>query len=103
MDCLSKCVHIFDCGENVRTPHGAAVHVGPKPGKIPPEDIHRAILITVHHEATFSICTAISPFPEWHVLLMSTCPASFGSAHICYRSWKLYINRSQYSYLRLHL
>src|SRR6266536_5396502 len=37
-----KGVHVFDSGENLHTPHGF-VHVWPKPGKIPLEDIHRAI------------------------------------------------------------
>ncbi len=44
----------------------------PKPGKKPLEDVDRAILITVHHQATCFIGTAIGPFPQRHVLLVST-------------------------------
>ena len=42
----------------------------PRPGKEPLVDVDRAVLITVHHQATVLVGTAIRPFPQGHVLLV---------------------------------
>src|SRR5713226_2572922 len=40
------------------------------PRKEPLSDVDRAVFVTVHHQATVLVETAIRPLPEWHVLLV---------------------------------
>jgi hypothetical protein len=50
--------------------------VWPAPGKIPRENVDRAILITIHHESAFG--TLIGPLPQGHVLEVPTPTAHLG-------------------------
>ena len=42
----------------------------PRPGNEPLVDVDRAVLITVHHQATVLILAPIRPFPQGHILLV---------------------------------
>jgi hypothetical protein len=42
--------YTFDCGENTRTPHGI-IHMWPRPGKKPHQDVDGAIFVSIHKEA----------------------------------------------------
>ena len=70
-----KCMHAFNCGENVRTPHGFT-RVWLSPSKEPHQDIDRAVLITVHDESTFR--ALVRPLPQWHALQIATSTAHLG-------------------------
>ena len=74
--CLPEYNTIVDCGENVRTPHRDPLRVWPKPGKEPREDIDRAILVAIHHEST--VQAMIRPFPQGHVLQVTTATTHLG-------------------------
>ena len=66
---------MFDCGENVRTPHGIA-RVWPSPGKKPLENIVSRVLVSVQHQpAGFAM---IRPFVERHRLEVATATTPLG-------------------------
>lgn len=69
-------MHILSCGENDRTLHRDPLCVWPKPGKEPPQDIDRAVFVTIPDEPT--ILATIGPLPERHGLEMPTATALFG-------------------------
>src|SRR6266702_848803 len=55
-----------------------ASRVWPRPGKEPPVDVDRAVLVAIHHQAAVLILTAIRPFPQGHVVHMLTPVAGLG-------------------------
>ena len=56
----------------------------PEPGKVPLENVDRAVLITVHHEATVRIGTAIDTLVEWHGLLALTAATHLARVPLIY-------------------
>jgi len=64
-----------DCGENVRTLYGIA-RVWPQPGKVPFQDVHRRVLVSVHDQPADG--TVIHSFPEGHLLPVATARALLG-------------------------
>ena len=48
----------------------------PQPGKEPLEDVDRAVLIAIHHQA--AVLTAIHPLPQGHGLHLPTLATRFG-------------------------
>jgi hypothetical protein len=74
-------VHIFDCGENVRTPHGIS-RVWPRPGKEPHQDVDGTVFVSIHDESTFH--ATIGPLPQGHGLQFPTPAALFGRVAFLY-------------------
>jgi hypothetical protein len=49
---------------------GSQLPVWRKPRNEPLVEVDRAILVTVHHQTTVLMLTAIRPFPQGHILLV---------------------------------
>src|SRR5436190_1041041 len=76
------------------TPQVGHLPVWPKPGNEPLEDVDRAVLVAVHHQAAVLVLAAIRPFPQRHVLLVfarMTHPG--GIALINYREFFVHLSR----------
>ncbi len=49
---------------------GSHLPVWRKPRNEPLVEVDRAVLVTVHHQATVLMLTTIRPFPQGHILLV---------------------------------
>ena len=82
--CLSACVHTSDFLVYTKYTADSNIPVWPKPGNEPLVYVDRAILVTIHHQTTVLIFTAIRSLPQWHILLMFTCTTHSGRIAFAY-------------------
>jgi hypothetical protein len=82
--CLSACVSTPDFLVLTKYTAGSHLPVWPKPGNEPLVVVDRAILVTVHHQATVLVRTAIRSLLQGHVLFVFTCNAHPGRIAFAY-------------------
>src|SRR5260221_11013089 len=78
----TKSFDFYDTAPSCSTPHSKSVWRGPR--NEPLVEVDRAVLVTVHHQATVLMLATIRPLPQWHVLLVLAGMAHLGRIALVY-------------------